>query len=317
MSFNRLVNLGENSHYDNQLKGLPFSAHPRIEANGDIWNFGLHPSGDIVLYHLTANGRAKQVNIVKSNFSGVLHDFLITARHIILVLPSLKRDMTIAGLFNGIYFDPKLPMQALVIDKNTLTLSRTYELPPGMVFHFGNAWEDNQGDIHFDASLYQDFAVMTQLSDVMQGKTFEQYSDANTHLFTLHKQGKVSQHNFTDSSEFPRVCHHLIGQQNHLLFYTSNTTNSVWSDSVVARNLDTGKEDRFDYGADYLVEEHIPISPNHNEDQGYLIGTALHVPSKRTCLNIFSKHDISAGPIARAWLPYHLPLGFHGNFIAA
>ena len=47
-----------------------------------------------------------------------------------------------------------------------------------------------------------------------------------------------------------------------------------------------------------------------------MIGTALHVPTKRTCLNIFNSESLSDGPIARAWLPHHLPLGFHGNFVA-
>ena len=35
-----LVNLGVGSKYGDKLKGLNFSAHLKIEANGDIWNFG-------------------------------------------------------------------------------------------------------------------------------------------------------------------------------------------------------------------------------------------------------------------------------------
>ena len=53
------------------------------------------------------------------------------------------------------------------------------------------------------------------------------------------------------------------------------------------------------------------------EGKGYLVGTALHIPSKRTCVNIFKVGKLSDGPICRAWLPHHLPLGFHGNFITA
>ena len=82
-------------------------------------------------------------------------------------------------------------------------------------------------------------------------------------------------------------------------------------------DLDSGKEDRFDFGNDFLVEEHVPINPQGKEGQGYLLGTALHVPSQRTCLNVFDLNNIRSGPICRAWLPYHLPLGFHGNYVAA
>ncbi|UJL44729.1 carotenoid oxygenase family protein [Shewanella vesiculosa] len=95
----------------------------------------------------------------------------------------------------------------------------------------------------------------------------------------------------------------------------SAKTNSLWSDTLSSLNTDTGAEQHYHFGADYLVEEHISVCPKAMENTGYLIGTALHVPTKRTCLNIFAVNDLSSGPIARAWLPYHLPLGFHGNFM--
>ncbi|MFD2167893.1 carotenoid oxygenase family protein [Thalassotalea euphylliae] len=318
LAYKRQVNLGEGTSFGNQLKNLPFSAHPKIDPNGDIWNFGANSSGHIIVYHLSPKGRLKNMRLVPSNYKGgMLHDFLITKDYVLIVLPSLIRHRHKQGLFNSIGMDNKLPMQVLVLDKNTLEVAKQYELPPGFVFHFGNAWQDKQKNIHFDASLYSDVGVLHELSDVMLGKKVKHRTNAYTTWFTLHNNGQVSQHTFPEISEFPRVCNHLTGIQNRFLFHLSCKEHSLWSDSVVARDLQRDTTSQFEYGSDYLVEEHIPICPTGKEGKGYLIGTALHVPTKRTCLNIFNMTNVADGPIARAWLPYHLPLGFHGNFISA
>lgn len=318
LSYQGQVNLGDGNHYGNKLKGMPFSAHPKVDPNGDIWNFGLHPSGHVVVYHLSARGKLMKLNLVDTGYKGgMLHDFLITQNHVLLILPSLVRDRSKEGLFNSISFDKALPMRVLVLDKNTLKPTKQYELPPAFVFHFGNAWQNANGDITFDASIYQDIGVLHELADVMVGKQVAQPSLAHTTLFTLHKNGAVSQKKFDEISDFPRVCEHLTGLQNRYLFHLSSNKTSLWSNSVVARDLNNDRIDQYKFGNEYLVEEHVPICPTGKEGVGYLIGTALHVPSKRTCLNIFNMAKVADGPIARAWLPYHLPLGFHGNFIAS
>jgi len=309
------VNLGLNSKYGDKLKGLAFSAHPKIEANGDIWNFGLAPSGHIALFHLNAKGHTKNVGLVNAQYRGaMLHDFLITHKHILLILPSLKADPQIDGYFARIKSDQTQAMRVLVIDKQSLKLQKEFELEPGFAFHFGNAWEEGDGTIHFDASLYPDVTVLHELSKVMQGATQNPNTQSQTALFTLKPNGTSTKHLVEGDSEFPRIYDHLVGQRNRLLFTLSATDSQIWSDTVSCLNVETGKKDRFVYGDDYLVEEHISVSPTGKEGEGYLIGTALHVPSKRTCLNIFNANNLSSGPICRAWLPYHIPLGFHGNF---
>lgn len=149
----------------------------------------------------------------------------------------------------------------------------------------------------------------------MRGKT-SNATPANTVLFTLYKNGSAHKQTIAGISEFPRVYDHLTGLQNNLLVTLSSVKSDVWSDSVRVVNVNNGKQDTFVYGEDFLVEEHVIVDNSHQEGNGYLVGTALHVPSKRTCVNIFKIGHVSDGPICRAWLPYTLPLGFHGNFMA-
>lgn len=315
----RRVNLGDNSQYGNKLKGLAFSAHPKVEANGDIWNFGLSLSGHIALYQLSAKGVVKNVAMINARYRGkMLHDFLITHKHILLILPSLtakpSNTPNAKGLFNSIQYDKDLPMQVLVIDKQSLTLKRQFELDAGFAFHFGNAWEENDGTIHFDASINDNFDVMDELSQLMFGKLRNLENSPNTVLFTLHANGATSKSVIEGDSEFPRVYDHLVGQRNRKLYTLSHTESNFWRDTVCCLNTDNGEKDKFIYGKDFIAEEHIIVSSQAKEGSGYLVGTALHIPSKRSCLNIFKANQLSAGPVCRAWLPYHLPLGLHGNF---
>lgn len=315
LSTKGFVNLGDNSRYGNSLKGLAFSAHPKIEADGTIWNFGSTITGDIVLYHINKFGITQKVNLLKTDYrGGLLHDFLITQNHLLIILPSLERDKTDERFFGAIRFKDKLPMRVLVVDKNTLTLKREYELDAGFAFHFGNAWEDAQGTIRFDASLYPNIETLHYMSELMRGNTPEA-APAKTVLFTLNQNGTSDKQTVDGISEFPRVYSHLTGQRNELLVTLSSVKSDVWSDSVRVININNGKQDTFVYGEDFLVEEHVIVDNTQQEGNGYLVGTALHVPSKRTCVNIFKVGHVSDGPICRAWLGQALPLGFHGNFV--
>jgi carotenoid cleavage dioxygenase len=133
----------------------------------------------------------------------------------------------------------------------------------------------------------------------------------------LHANGTTSKSIIEGDSEFPRVYDHVVGQRNKNLYSLSHAESNYWRDTVCCLNVDNGEKDNFVYGEDFIAEEHIIISNKAEEGSGYLVGTALHIPSKRSCLNIFNASQLSAGPVCRAWLPYHLPLGLHGSFKVA
>ncbi len=317
LEFERYVVLGASQRYGQSLKGMPFSAHPKVDPKGDIWNFGLHPSGNLVLYHLSATGQVKKVKVLATSYKGnMLHDFVITDNHILIVLPSVisKYSDHVSGFFADMEYSEQLPLRVIVLDKGDFKEKRQYELPSGFAFHFGNGWEDKDGTFHFDASLYSNLNVLTALSDLMQGCKSEADANAQNVLISLYKNGRHKIVKTGVISEFPRVASMVTGKPNKVLYHVSNGVGQLWNNTVSRLDMKTSEYQHYHYGEDYLVEEHMPVGDNTSELQGYLIGTALHIPSKRTCLNVFKVTNIADGPIARAWLPYHLPIGFHGTF---
>ena len=44
--------------------------------------------------------------------------------------------------------------------------------------------------------------------------------------------------------------------------------------------------------------------------------TALDLREDKTVLSVFDVHGVADGPIAQARLPYSVPLGLHGSYVA-
>lgn len=58
-------------------------------------------------------------------------------------------------------------------------------------------------------------------------------------------------------------------------------------------------------------------SGSGKEAEGWLVGTALDLRSRRTLLSVFDARLLAQGPLAQGSMDRAVPLGFHGTFILA
>jgi carotenoid cleavage dioxygenase len=118
-------------------------------------------------------------------------------------------------------------------------------------------------------------------------------------------------------TEFPRVAAADIGNRYRQLFATTCHSTPGFGMTGVARiDVESGHVDRFEYGSNWLAEEHIPVRKASGKGQ-WLIGPAYDVKKRQTVLVVFDGAHLAHGPVARARLQYAAPLCFHGNFLAA
>lgn len=311
------------------LKAMPFSAHPKIAPDGTLWNFGAAPGSDrLALYRIGPDGSVLQAAMVEVPKLALLHDFAVSERHLIFVVPpyDITEDRKLSLAERHVWAGSGAqarPTRIVVVAKDTLTVRRVFELPPQMVFHFGNAWDENGGAVtHFDLVLHEG-DELAALGHVMEGVPQPNRLAAHRAVrVTLdYASGRVATANLLDGAEFPRVMPQVVGQRHRRLAVLScdRRNPSLTLDTVNIVNVDTGKADSWRFGAGWRVEEHVlvPRRGARGELDGYLLGVAQDTRTGTGVLSVFDAARVHAGPLALARLPYRTPHCFHGNFLAA
>jgi carotenoid cleavage dioxygenase len=310
------------------LKAMPFSAHPKIASDGTMWNFGAVPgSGRLALYRIGPDGSLLQAGMVEVPKLALLHDFAVSERHLIFVVPpyDISEDtrLSLAGRHVWAGSGPRArPTRIVVVAKDTLSVRRVFELPPRMVFHFGNAWDENGGAVtHFDLVLHEGDRLAA-LGHVMRGEREPNRPAGHRAVrVTLDfASGRASSATLLDGAEFPRVMPQVVGRRHRRLAVLSSDRRnaSLVLDTVNVVDVDTGNADSWRFGDGWRVEEHVlvPRKGARGELDGYLVGVAQDTRRGAGVLSVFDAARVSAGPLALARLPYRTPHCFHGNFLA-
>jgi carotenoid cleavage dioxygenase len=308
-------------------RGLPFSAHPRVEPDGTLWNFGYASAqGMLVLWHINGRGELVRAGTVAVSPMTMPHDFLVTSRHLVVMLPPLDFEPKPGATFlDSHVWHPEQPTRVLVVDKNDFTQTAWYELPAQWVFHYGNAWEDRPGVIRFDGARSADPAAVLQgFRSVMRGDAPAQ-GDSRHHLYRIDTRRKTIAETpliaADRSSEFPAIDPRVSTQRNRRIVVLSanrkDKSPHPLFDAVSVLDVDTGAEATYRYPSHQMPEEHlfVPAPDSAAESKGWLVGTFLDLQRGTTRLNVFDVEAVASGPVATATLPYVIPLGLHGKFV--
>ena len=79
--------------WEKRLTHAPFSAHPSPDRDGSLWNFEHVPwAGKLILYHIGSDGVLKRSAVLHAPETGMVHDFAVTDRSLILVIPPFRYD---------------------------------------------------------------------------------------------------------------------------------------------------------------------------------------------------------------------------------
>ena len=306
--------------WGDDLKGLPFTAHPKVEADGAMWAFGcaFSPFEALVLYHIGADGEAVKATAVPVESLGMVHDFVVTRDYLVIVIPPFVHEIGRGETFLGSHvWKPELGSRALVVSKEDFADRRWVQLPAGFGFHHGNGWNEADGTIRFDHCLAADTGLVEDaFTNVMEGV----FVDVATPLYTgvvLRPDGSFEMWQDGSGADFPRIAPARVARRNRFVYTLTSVSSPAWLPRVVEkRDLETGAVERFDFGPGAIAEEHVfvPFPEGGAEDDGWLVGTVLDCGKARSGVSVFDARNIADGPLCRAWLPYPLPLGLHGQF---
>lgn len=306
-----------------ELRGMPFSAHPKVEPDGTVWNFGSF-NGRLAVYQIDATGRVRRHAMLDVKAPAMLHDFAVSQHHLVFLLAPVSMDMAAlrqgSAMIDAMRWAGDQPTRVLIVDKADFSRLRQFEIPACHVFHFGNAWDDGRLlrlDYVQSAPLPEFNAAAQQ---IMRGeRTGRDVSTPRVMEIDL-QTGRLTLAVRSEAVEFPAVDPRVVAQRHRYVWYpTAIDTGARWGFNGLMRlDIESGARERFSFGLETVVEEHVlvPRPGSAREGEGWLVGTGYDVRRRQSFLTVFDAMRLADGPLARAWLPYWVPYGFHGRFYA-
>lgn len=302
------------------LAHMPFSAHPKVEPSGRVWNFGLGFGGQqAFLWALTPDGAVENAGVIPLPRKAYLHDWAVSRTK--LILP-LQPWISTGGfpIVRGLQWKPEQGMAVLVVDKADFSKTRVYELPAAAFFHTGDAWEDADGTIRFDVCLSDAPSLDAERGGALaRAENPPPIPRPDLALVTLRPNGRAEVERLPLPAEFPRADPRQQGEGHGVVYFASHSPGQHSSpfgfDSIASHDWRTGRSQSYVYGPTQMVEEHVFVAKSPRANDGWLVGATLNLAAQAMEVHVLDAARLADGPIVSFRAPTPLPLGFHGIWV--
>jgi carotenoid cleavage dioxygenase len=338
--------------FDGTLPG-GYTAHPhRDPETGELhavsYFFGW---GNQVRYSVTGiDGRVRRTVDVEVAGSPMMHDFSLTAGHVVIYdLPvtfdldfvaksapgpfgrpsrwlasqfigkrRLPARVAAAAMGSGgdgfpYSWNPKYPARVGVMPRESDGSDvRWFDVEPCYVFHPLNAYDDGDDRIVLDVVRHP-----RMFASDLQGPN---EGPPTLDRWTVDLSGgKVIEERLDDrGQEFPRIDERLTGRRHRFGYAPAVGTDAGDIDltgALLRHDLVAGRSEARSFGPTHRAGEFVfvPSGPDAAEDDGVLMGFVHDDLSDRTDLVLLDAGTLE--DVARVHVPARIPYGFHGNWI--
>lgn len=304
---------------------LTFTAHPRFDpATGDMfaWGFEKRPPGTMHVIRVNnKTGTAETLYKMPQTGFNMVHDAMLTENYFVILFTPTFYDMQMmmSGRTMGEalkYAENRPTMLYAFPRDNREGKARpvTVELPPQIIYHYGNAYETGQNRIVFEAVAYNDAKFFELLRSWRDDKTVD-FKPPRLKQVTvdLEKRSASGSTDIVENVEFPRYDTRLTGKRARYLYAADKLYDK---DSAILRvDLEKHTTQKANMGAARAVAEpvFVPKTSRINEDRGWILAQGYDAGKNENFLEIRDAGTLELA--ARIWAAgQHFPLGFHGNF---
>jgi carotenoid cleavage dioxygenase len=312
--------------FGGRLNG-PMTAHPKIDPEtGEMLFFGYSPFPPYLQYHVAdRSGLLVRSELIDVAWPSMIHDFAITAEHVIFILcPLVFSFENLAATGKLFSWEPERGTRIGIMPRSGDDADvRWYETDPSYVFHPMNAYADGE-TVVLDVSRYSSLRFMDPAARDTPSAGDGDAARLHRWRIDLRPGGGIASSPLDDTSgEFPRVDERRVGRRHRFGYLAATGPGDpaglpVWS-AIKKYDLASGSSVQRSFGAGNGVGEPLFV-PRHStaaEDDGYVLALVYDQARNGSDLYILDARDIGAEPIAQVRIPNRVPYGFHGNWVPA
>jgi carotenoid cleavage dioxygenase-like enzyme len=323
ISYKTLETVG-NFDFDGATSG-PFTAHPKFDSvSGEMMFFGYQANGpgskEISYGVADKDGKLLKYEMIEAPFASMVHDFLVTATHVVFPIFPLTFSIERAieqGL--PMAWEPEKGTHFGVMPRmGTAADVRWYTMEARFMFHMINAWQE--GD-----KLVADVCASnaTQFAPMADGKLAPNGPETTTCLrqwtLDLASDNQVVREEVLDDMpcEFPRTDDRFMTRSYRHAYMVGGTEDGFGFNNLLHYDRQSGERKIFSGGKKLFGEPIVaPRKGSEDEADGYIIMLAFDPDTNLSELLVLDAQAIDKGPVAVAKLPLRIPSGFHGSWVA-
>ena len=293
-----------------------FTAHPKLcPTTGEMLAFGYNVVGPEFLryYRFDANGGLAQSEPITLPKGVMMHDFNITANHVVWMDLPVVFDLDLAMKGEAPFgWAPDNGARLGVMPRTGTDADvRWFDIEPGYVFHPVNSHEE--GDTIVLTVCRADRAMAGGFDDISAKASLWRWTIDLT-------KGTVTETQLDDrKSDFARVDDRLVGLPagfGYTMQLGQTPDNPSMGNEVYKYDLATGQPEIHHMGSVCGGEPvFIPRPGGSAEDDGWVVLFTYDPQTDRSELRMIDAQDFSGPPVARIFTPQRVPYGAHGNWM--
>jgi carotenoid cleavage dioxygenase len=299
-----------------------FTAHPKLcPVTGEMLGFGYDWRAPYLTYYrVSPQGELVQIEAIDVPGPTMMHDFAITTNYVLFLdLPIVfEVELAMKGQMPFQWSDDYGARIGIMPRKGGNADVHWFEVDPCYIFHGVNAFEDENGEIVYDASRASE----------MWRKAGEMGAAASSGRLTLHrfrfdlKTGGVREETLEPSAmDFAIVAPERVGRRHRHSFFLrigASASGAPRFKTILKRDFETGTMQEHPL-PDNQVPTEVAFVPaagsDPSSDEGWLLAYVHDEATEETEFRVLDASDLLKPAIARVKIPQRVPYGFHGSWI--
>jgi beta,beta-carotene 9',10'-dioxygenase len=310
-------------YQDKLPAGLLMTAHPHYDFEGNaLVNLGttFGPKTEITVFRQGPRERGRTVEgKIALERSPYVHDFGVTARHVVLIDHPLRVSpisllWSNRGFIEHFKWQPETGTVLRLFDRQRGSWS-SYETEALFCFHVVNTFEDGD-DVVFDFVAYDDASVIAQVrTEVLARGEVPALTPRYVRARLRPGAKRVELEQLSNVGfDFPAIAYARVHGRPYQVAWGVALQGELESELV---RIDHRQPEvrRFSESAmTYGEPVFVPRPGAQDADDGVLLTLGSHLRQDRASLAVLDAQSMR--PLAHCDVELSLPLGFHGNFRA-